>query len=368
MDFALNQLYYFAFLQSLFLLLTYSLSSSIRKAINPYLIVLVLVMMLGLLGRIWIFYYDGMQRLYSLSEYSVYLFGATVYLFVKSALSSENSVKTKDLVHYIPGAIYIVVVSIYYVFAPSEVINARFESGELFWVVVGFMGFGLLVNFTYWVLAYRLFLGYKTSLSNEASFSVKHQFIQNFLFAIAVCLMCWLCVYIIGIVGDTWLERSARPAIWLAVCFLILFLSFYCIRQPELFKVAQKIPNVKYAQSKLSNQELEKLKLRLDQLMEDKKPYLNRHLMKADLAEMLGVNNPEVARLLNEKIGMNFFEYVNYFRIREFIELAKKERAKHLTFFGIAQEAGFNSKTTFNKSFKKIMGTSPSEYFSQNVG
>ena len=82
---------------------------------------------------------------------------------------------------------------------------------------------------------------------------------------------------------------------------------------------------------------------------------------------MLGVNNPEVARLLNEKIGMNFFEYVNYFRIREFIELAKMDRAKNLTFFGIAQEAGFNSKTTFNKSFKKIMGTSPSEYFSQEL-
>ena len=33
----------------------------------------------------------------------------------------------------------------------------------------------------------------------------------------------------------------------------------------------------------------------------------------------------------------------------------------------IAQEAGFNSKTTFNKSFKKIMGHSPSEYFSKST-
>ena len=89
--------------------------------------------------------------------------------------------------------------------------------------------------------------------------------------------------------------------------------------------------------------------------------------MKADLAEMLGVNNPEVARLLNESIGMNFFEYVNYHRIREFVELAKTERAKNLTFFGIAQEAGFNSKTTFNKSFKKLMGTSPREYFAREL-
>ena len=59
---------------------------------------------------------------------------------------------------------------------------------------------------------------------------------------------------------------------------------------------------------------------------------------------------------------MNFFEYVNYYRIKEFVELAKTDKAKTLTFFGLAQEAGFNSKTTFNKSFKKLMGSSPKEY------
>jgi AraC-like DNA-binding protein len=89
--------------------------------------------------------------------------------------------------------------------------------------------------------------------------------------------------------------------------------------------------------------------------------------MKSDLADLLGVNNPEIARLLNESIGMNFFEYVNYYRIREFLELAKTEKAKTLTFFGLAQEAGFNSKTTFNKSFKKIMGSSPREYFTHQL-
>ncbi|WP_432264962.1 AraC family transcriptional regulator [Croceitalea rosinachiae] len=31
--------------------------------------------------------------------------------------------------------------------------------------------------------------------------------------------------------------------------------------------------------------------------------------------------------------------------------------------FVLEQEAGFNSKTTFNKSFKNLMGTSPSRYF-----
>jgi len=83
---------------------------------------------------------------------------------------------------------------------------------------------------------------------------------------------------------------------------------------------------------------------------------------------MLDVSNPELARLLNESIGMNFYEYINYYRIKEFIHLANFDKAQQFTFFGLAQEAGFHSKTTFNKSFKKLMGVSPSAYFRNGNG
>ncbi|GAA4279342.1 hypothetical protein GCM10022259_40670 [Aquimarina mytili] len=139
------------------------------------------------------------------------------------------------------------------------------------------------------------------------------------------------------------------------------------MKEPQLFKITPLITAKKYTQSKLSTTDLDRLKSQLEVLMQEKKPYLNNKLLKAELAEMLGVSNPEMARLLNENIGMNFFEYINYYRIKEFVSLARSEKAKNLTFFGLAQEAGFNSKTTFNKSFKKLMGTSPSEYFNNQI-
>ncbi len=367
MQTVLNQLIYFAFLQSVFLLFIYAFSGKIRSALNPYLIVLIIVMMIGLLGKIWIIDFDGVQRLYSLSEYAVYLFGATVYLFTKSSLKGTNGFKREDLIHYIPGICYIITLSIYYVFAPQEVIVQRFKSGELFWMVAIFMGAGLLVNGIYWWASFRIFRSFKRKISEETSFSIQTTFFQSFLIAIGCCLLIWLTVYIVGIVGNSWLEREIRPFIWVAIAFLMLFITFYTIKEPTLFKAARQLNATKYVQSKLTDEELALLQKQLEHLMLKEKPYLNRSLMKADLARMLGVNNPDVARLLNEKIGMNFFEYVNYFRIKEFIELAKSDRAKNLTFFGLAQEAGFNSKTTFNKSFKKIMGTSPSDYFSKEI-
>lgn len=137
--------------------------------------------------------------------------------------------------------------------------------------------------------------------------------------------------------------------------------------QPEVLRSIPEVKTKKYQQSKLSFKDMERLKLQLDKLMLEKKPYLNNKLLKTELAELLGVNSPELARLLNENVGMNFFEYVNYYRIKEFVNLAKTEKGKQLTFYGLAQEAGFNSKTTFNKSFKKLMGVSPSVYFNKNI-
>lgn len=98
--------------------------------------------------------------------------------------------------------------------------------------------------------------------------------------------------------------------------------------------------------------------------MLEKKPYLNKKLLKAELSDLLGISGPELARLLNEGFGMNFFEFVNYYRIKEFIKLAESQNTQNLTFAAIAEDAGFNSKATFNKAFREIMGKTPREYFS----
>lgn len=52
---------------------------------------------------------------------------------------------------------------------------------------------------------------------------------------------------------------------------------------------------------------------------------------------------------------MNFFEFVNYYRIKEFIQLAESEKLKNLTFAAIAEEAGFNSKATLIKFLRRSL-------------
>ncbi|MEQ9300270.1 MAG: hypothetical protein RIF33_16980 [Cyclobacteriaceae bacterium] len=128
----LNQLVYFAFLQSVFLLGIYVFSSRLRPHINSYLLVLILVILVGLMGKVGysLELLGGGFRWFGLSEYATFLFGASVYLFTQSSLLGRRFTP-RDLVHYLPGIVYIVMITFYYLLPPNVVINARLESGEL---------------------------------------------------------------------------------------------------------------------------------------------------------------------------------------------------------------------------------------------
>jgi len=360
-----NQLVYFAFLQALFLVIIFVISPQKRRQINVYLLILVILLLLGLTAKIGHFAWGWQRQLKGISEFSILFFGPTIYLFVQSILS-EKSFARSDLFHYIPGVLYSVFVTFYYILPPQEVITERVTNGELFQVVKILVGLGLMVNITYFVLSVLQFYKLRSRLQSEVSYALNISFVRNFLVAIGVCLLIWLVVYLISFGDNPQIEIISREFIWLSVALIVLFIAYYQISAPSAFQFHRLTKKIKYAQSQFSIADLDKLKTELEDIMEQRKPYLNAKLLKSELAELININAPELSRLLNERIGMSFFEYVNYHRIYEFIRLAKSPVAEQKTLLGLAQEAGFNSKSTFNKSFKQIMGCPPSEYLKKN--
>lgn len=98
----------------------------------------------------------------------------------------------------------------------------------------------------------------------------------------------------------------------------------------------------------------------LNLLMAQKKPFINNKLRLEDLAAALEVNRGKLSRLLNEEYGQGFAHYVNCHRIQEAKNLIKTR--PELTLEGIGYEAGFNSKSSFFETFKKITGLTPAQY------
>ncbi|MCB0509780.1 MAG: helix-turn-helix domain-containing protein [Bacteroidetes bacterium] len=96
--------------------------------------------------------------------------------------------------------------------------------------------------------------------------------------------------------------------------------------------------------------------------LEESKAFLNPDLSLRSLAEALAIHPNQLSWLLNNKLGKNFNEYINHFRIESFKSIAKDPKNAHLTIEGLAYESGFNSKTVFNTYFKKETGLTPSQF------
>ncbi len=81
-----------------------------------------------------------------------------------------------------------------------------------------------------------------------------------------------------------------------------------------------------------------------------------------DLSEAVDLKEKELSRLINECGQVNFYQFINNYRIEKFKVLLETSRADQLSILGLAMEVGFASKSTFYKFFKKQEGMTPSQY------
>lgn len=107
---------------------------------------------------------------------------------------------------------------------------------------------------------------------------------------------------------------------------------------------------------------------KIDQYMSSKKPYLNSEYSIHTMAEDLGLNVRQLSSLLNDYKGISFKDYVNGYRIEEFLRIhLNKRHSEKLTLEGLAINCGFANRFTFINAFKKIKGKTPSDYFGKEL-
>lgn len=118
----------------------------------------------------------------------------------------------------------------------------------------------------------------------------------------------------------------------------------------------------KYQKSRLPEAILSRYQAKLEKLMSEKKVYLDDDLTLPQLAERLAVPQHHLSQLLNERLGVNFFDYVNRQRVNEIKQLLRDPNRADQSILDLAFEAGFRSKSSFNSIFKRATGYSPSVY------
>ena len=96
--------------------------------------------------------------------------------------------------------------------------------------------------------------------------------------------------------------------------------------------------------------------------MKEHKPYLSPELSLTELARQLSLSRNQLSHLINTYTNENFYTFVNTYRVEEVKQLLSSPKHQHYTILTLAYEAGFSSKSSFNRIFKSITGNTPSEY------
>ncbi|SHE30556.1 ligand-binding sensor domain-containing protein [Mariniphaga anaerophila] len=101
--------------------------------------------------------------------------------------------------------------------------------------------------------------------------------------------------------------------------------------------------------------------------MERERLFLDKRLTKIQLAAHLKISLAQLSKLLKEQLDVGFNDFVNYYRVEAVKEMMSDPKNKDFTLLSIAEDCGFNSKTSFYRIFKNFMGLTPAEYFEKYV-
>ncbi|TDQ24026.1 AraC family transcriptional regulator [Tenacibaculum caenipelagi] len=119
---------------------------------------------------------------------------------------------------------------------------------------------------------------------------------------------------------------------------------------------------VPYKNSSLTEQDRNQYMEQILDYMEKEKPYLDFDINQSELASKLSMNKHHLSEVLNLCFDKNFYQFINLYRVNEAQKIIKDPTYSDYKILAIAYEAGFKSKTSFNRVFKNHTGLTPSEY------
>ncbi|MCF6280237.1 MAG: AraC family transcriptional regulator [Flavobacteriaceae bacterium] len=164
-------------------------------------------------------------------------------------------------------------------------------------------------------------------------------------------------------------EDISYYPVWLLVTIVIYWLGHIGIYKYGIVEQRKQIRKKQLAKG--SNIEKGKTKHiiieRLKQYLENEKRFLDASLTLEKTAEALELSQGHLSKIINTELGVSFKDYINTLRVEEAKLYLIDTNFSNYTLVAIGLEAGFNSKSAFNTSFKKITGQTPSQYQKRHI-
>lgn len=331
----------------------------------------------------------------------LFLIGPAVFFYVQTLLNPSFQFRKKDYWHFLPGILYFLFSVL--MFVVDKLILKRYyflESGrdpdfDLWYQLAGFVS--MLLYFIYSLRYYSLFKRLMFQVVSYAE-TLLFVWVRNFLMAFLLMLGIKLLFFIAGFIpafskysywGDWWQYFS------FAIVFYYIAITGYSntVETKIAFKLnllqnkspllllhpghsntttSHETEDADYVEIETitavtQEDDLQEWKQKVTHIIESELLYEDPELTLTQLARKLNTNPSFLSKIINQGFSLNFNDYINLYRVEAVKRLLIAGEQKKQTLLGIAYDCGFNSKATFNRSFKKATGQSPKDWMGEHL-
>ncbi|MBL1220404.1 AraC family transcriptional regulator [Chryseobacterium sp. L7] len=356
-------------------------SSLFNSNSNKYLAYLLFALSMVLLN--YVFEIEGAFRSYPLLrflDYIEWIFLLPVFIFLFIIHRIDDTVKNRQRTYwyYIPFA-YSSIFTITYHLNDILGIYKIADSGIL---IINILRLIQLL-FAFIIILFPPFYSY---------FMIRHlkdpqekKWVITLLTTLYLLLSTWLITYMAGFFLGIDIS-STMSVLALSATFIIHWTAYIGIYKYKLAKNKDAVyhflnndlaivhPNLQIAENSIpeENSPAEESResitgdnlyfQKLELLCKEQHMYTDSTLNREKVAEKLGISAGYVSQIVNTVTGDNFAHYINQYRVEAVKEMISDPEYENYNLLTMGLEAGFTSKTTFFKAFKKVTGQTPNEY------
>lgn len=335
-----------------------------NRSQNSSLMVLLLLISIVILVKIALYnqtVYYWIPKLILVPGVLIFLYAPLLHNHLQKMILPEKRLDMREYSYFIIPIILLLVLYVPLLPMSNEQFILKITDDEFSTLINVIAGGGIVFNVIY---SYRLVRLIRLSVqkmdTTTESFKNHYTYLSSLVLLFSLIVFISLIAFVTSSLSIVYpninivtLTDKITSLIWVGLGMFSFFILYFLIIKPDIFRRIERKQSIELSLD---------LKKSLTKLMESEKPYLNADLTLSTLAERLETNTHTLSKLLNEGYSKNFFDYINGFRVAEFKDRINKGYYKHQTFLAIAFDVGFNSKTTFNRTFKKITGNTPRAY------
>lgn len=292
-----------------------------------------------------------------------------LYVYIKAFTDEHYKLKPKIFLHLLPW-VALIITKLYTNFGLK--VMECYDEGSCLNVdnnyVTGFYIYKYLVMLIYIYLSYRLIKAHESHIKSAEDI-FRNLWAKNLVKGTLFLFFGILLIQIFRVAFPVQLYDRMLITSTMATLFIFILLymanSHASIFTSESSRYNTNKDHTIHTEITIITDEEKALFRKAEDYIISNKSYLNGMLTLKDLADELNCPQRLLSSCINMSTGHSFTHYINTYRVSYFKDLLDNPKKKQFTILSLAEESGFNSKSTLVRIFKQHTGTTPSEYLNR---